>query len=415
MKTIAFLPILIILFSLYACTEKKDTDSKNTESVDTNTVEGLLYLDGEPVSIEIVDGKIAKIKHLSSKSGLSEVYVAPGLIDIQINGYMGIDFSDQSLTIEGIREATRALWKEGVTTYLPTLTTSDHIRLERSFSLLTVALDDEVTGMSIPGFHLEGPYISPVKGYRGAHPEKYIRLPDWNEFSELQKAAQNGIKLITVAPEMEGAISFIEKCNETGLVVSLGHHNGTPEIIEQAVDAGASLSTHLGNGCANMINRHHNPLWPQLANDGLSISIISDGFHLTKDEVRTFYKVKGVNQTILVSDALYLAGLLPGEYVDDGKTLLLTKDVVKFPAENVLAGAVSPISVCVGNMMRFTQCDLKDVIQMASTNPARLMGLDDLGEISKGKRADLILFTIENGNMVIQKTMVAGEVVYSKE
>ncbi len=414
MKPGIYFPILIIFFALYACTEKKDIDSKYTDSMDTNAVEGLLYLDGNPVSIEIADGKIAKINHLSSESGLPAIYVAPGLIDIQINGYMGADFSDQNLTIEGIREATRALWKEGVTTYLPTLTTSDHIRLERSFSLLAEALDDEVTGMSIPGFHLEGPYISPVKGYRGAHPEKYIRLPDWNEFSELRQAAQNGIKLITVAPEMEGAISFIEKCNETGLVVSLGHHNGTPEIIERAVDAGACLSTHLGNGCANMINRHHNPLWPQLANEGLSISIISDGFHLTKDEVRTFYKVKGVDQTILVSDALYLAGLPPGEYVDDGKTLLLTKDVVKFPAENVLAGSASPISACVGNMMRFTGCSLSDAIQMSSINPARLMGLTDLGEISVGKRADLILFTIENDELVIQQTMVAGKVVYSK-
>jgi N-acetylglucosamine-6-phosphate deacetylase len=415
MKTRTCFPILIILLSLNACTDKKDVHSKDAGPEKTHTVEGVHYLEGEMVGIEIVDGKIAKINHLSSESDLPKIYVAPGLIDIQINGYMGIDFSDQNLTIEGIREATKALWKEGVTSYLPTLTSSDHIRLEKSFSLLVKALDDEVTGMSIPGFHLEGPYISPVKGYRGAHHEKYIRLPDWNEFSELQKAAQNGIKLITVAPEMEGAISFIEKCNETGVVVSLGHHNGTPEIIEQAVDAGASLSTHLGNGCANMINRHHNPLWPQLANDDLSITIITDGSHLTKDEVRTFYKVKGVDRTILVSDALYLAGLPPGEYLDDGVTLLLTKYVIKFPAEDVLAGAASPISTCVGNMMNFTQCSLSEAIQMASTNPARLMGLTDLGEISEGKRADLILFTIENGELVIQQTMVAGEVVYSKE
>jgi N-acetylglucosamine-6-phosphate deacetylase len=270
-------------------------------------------------------------------------------------------------------------------------------------------------GASIPGFHLEGPYISPVQGYRGAHPEQYIRLPDWNEFSEFQQAARNGIRLITVAPEMEGAIPFIKKCRETGVVVSLGHHNGSPEIIEQAVEAGASLSTHLGNGCANEINRHHNPLWPQLSNDGLSISIISDGSHLTREEVRTFYKVKGAGGTILVSDALSFAGLPPGEYEKDGMTYLLTKDVVKFPSENVLAGAAMPISRCVGNIMKFTGCGLKEAIQMASTNPARLLGLDNLGEISQGKRADLVLFTMENGQMVIHKTIVAGKEVYSKE
>lgn len=405
MKTRAILYILFLFFS-YACTEKKNS----------NSIEGLLYLDGKPVSIEVVDGKIANIRQVSLEPGASKLYVAPGLIDIQINGYMGVSFGDQELTVEHMREITKALWKEGVTSYLPTVTTRDQERLLKSFSLLAKALDDEEIGKSIPGFHLEGPYISPVKGYRGAHNEKYIRNPDWSEFQELQKAAQNKITLITVAPEMEGAIPFIEKCSESGVVVSLGHHNGTPENIEQAVDAGASLSTHLGNGCANMINRHHNPIWPQLSNDGLSVSIIADGAHLTRDEVRTFYKVKGNAQTILVSDAVSLAGLPLGEYVDsDGDTVLLTKDVVKFPAEDVLYGAAQPIRRCVGRIMTFTGCSLKDAIQMASTNPARLMGLDKIGEIKKGQRADLILFIIEDGDIVIQKTIVAGKVVYSKE
>jgi N-acetylglucosamine-6-phosphate deacetylase len=312
-------------------------------------------------------------------------------------------------------EATFALWKEGVTTFLPTVITRDHERLAHSFSLLAEAMDDEVISMSIPGFHLEGPYLSPVKGYRGAHPEQHIRLPDWNEFSELQEEAHQGIKLITVAPEMEGAIPFIQKCNESGVVVSLGHHNGSPEIIEQAVEAGASFSTHLGNGCANEINRHHNPLWPQLSNDGLSISIIADGSHLTKEEVRTFYKVKGPEQTILVSDALSFAGLPLGIYEKDGEIYELTSEVVKFPSENVLAGAATPVSRCIENIMKFTQCSLAEAIQMASTNPARLLGLDHLGEIAVGKRADLILFTLEDGAMVIQKTWVAGKVVYLKE
>ncbi len=364
--------LLVVMIFLSGCTDKKGG----------TYVEGLLYLDGEPVRIEIVDGKIAQIKHLDSSTGFPEVYVAPGLIDIQVNGYMGVDFSDQELTRELLLEATEALWKEGVTTYLPTLITRDQERLEKSFSLLAGALNDGVMGKSIPGFHLEGPYLSPVKGYRGAHPEQYIRLPDWQEFSALQEAAQGGIRLITVAPEMEGAISFIRKCNEKGIVVSLGHHNGTAEIIDQAVEAGASLSTHLGNGCANEINRHHNPLWPQLANDGLSISIIADGSHLTKEEVRTFYKVKGAEGCILVSDALSFAGLPLGEYEKDGFTYWLTEDVVKYPAENVRAGAVQPVSKCVSNMMRFTQCDLKDAIRMASTNPAQLMGFEHVGEFS---------------------------------
>jgi N-acetylglucosamine-6-phosphate deacetylase len=381
---------------------------------DSTTVEGLLYLDGTPVSLKLLDGKIVKITRLSSSSKMPAIYVAPGLVDIQINGYMGVNFADQELTVEKMRKATLALWKEGVTCYLATLTTSDHNRLERSFSLLAKALEDEAVGMSVPGFHLEGPYISPVKGFRGAHSEKYIRLPDWNEFQEFQESAHNKIDLITVAPEMEGAIPFIEKCSQSGVVVALGHHNANSETISQAVDAGACLATHLGNGCANEINRHNNPLWPQLANESIHASIISDGAHLNRDEVVTFYKVKGAEKTILVSDAVSLAGLRPGVYVEDGDTLLLTENVVMFPAEKVLAGAAQPISKCVGNIMKFTGCSLKDAIQMASTNPAHLIGLGDRGEIKIGKRADLILFTLEDGNMVVQKTIIAGKVVYSK-
>jgi len=396
--------LLLVLLSFSGCSDQK----RGTY------VEALNYRDGNPVIIEIVDGKIGRIKYRAPVTVDPGIYVAPGLIDIQVNGYMGVDFSDQDLTIEQMQEATKALWKEGVTSFLPTLITRDHERLEKSFSILAESLNDPVIGASIPGFHLEGPYISPLQGYRGAHPEQYIRMPDLNEFSAFQEAAHNGIRLITVAPEMEGAIPFIRQCVETGVVVSLGHHNATPEIIEQAVEAGASLSTHLGNGCANEINRHHNPLWPQLANDSLSISIISDGSHLTREEVRTFYKVKGADRTILVSDALSFAGLPPGEYEKDGMTYLLTPDVVKFPSENVLAGAAMPISRCVGNIMKFTGCSLREAIRMASTNPARLMGLDNLGEIRPGKRADLVLFTLENGEMVIQTTIVAGKVVYSK-
>lgn len=379
-----------------------------------SSLEGIFYLDNKPISVKISEGKITKIDRLSSDTDLPEVFIAPGLIDIQINGYMGVDFTGEDLTIEGVRKVTKALWKEGVTSYLPTVITYDHDRYLTNFAILAEAKKDKEIGWSIPGFHLEGPYISPIQGYRGAHLEKYIRPPDWEEFSKYQKAADNNIKMITVAPEMDGAIPFIQKLTEHEVCVSLGHHNGSSVNIRDAVDAGASLSTHLGNGCANMINRHYNPIWPQLADDRLSITLIVDGFHLTEEEVRSFYKVKGVQNTILVSDALDLAGLEPGEYVRGERTVLLTPNVIKFPAENVLAGAASPVRICVGNMIRFTGCSLKDAIQMSSSNPAKHLNLENVGEISPGKLANLILFTIEKGEMVVQKTIVAGKIVYTK-
>lgn len=377
-------------------------------------IEGILYSDMGEVSIKSVNGYISTIDRIESQGKSLELFVSQGLIDVQINGYLGIDFSGPGLTVEGIRKATKALWKVGVTSYFPTIITSDIERIKENFAVLAEAQKDPEIGKSIAGFHLEGPYISPVKGFRGAHLEKYIKNPDWKEFQEIQKAANNEIKLITLAPELEGAISFIQNCVAVGLIVALGHHNGSTKDIKQAVDAGAKMATHLGNGCANEINRHHNPLWPQLSDDRITPSIIADGFHLTKEEVRSFFKVKGADKTILVSDALDLAGLPVGEYIRGERKLLLTENVVKLPKENVLAGAASPISKCVGVMMNYTHCGLKAAIQMASTNSAELFSLNKIGKIEPGKRADIIQFALVDGEMVIHKTFVAGELVYSK-
>lgn len=374
-------------------------------------VEGILYSTGQPVSITIADGLIQKIRQLARSPEDPLYYLAPGLIDLQINGYMGIDFGNPDLTAEDLHKVTRAIWETGVTTFLPTIITNEHEHIKKCFRALSVALDDPLISRSIPGFHLEGPYISPIKGYRGAHPEKYIRPPDIQEFREYQQAANDGIKLITVAPEVEGSIPFIRDCIENNVIVSLAHHNGSAEEITRAVDAGASFSTHLGNGCANLIDRHLNPLWPQLAEDRLSVSIIADGFHLTKEEILCFYKIKGDRNTILVSDAVDLAGLTPGKYIRREQEVLLTPDVVKLPAENCLAGAASPIIKCVGNMMRFTGCSLESAIHMASANPARILGLNDVGEIREGKLANIILFSLDDLELKIIKTFVNGELV----
>jgi len=211
-------------------------------------------------------------------------------------------------------------------------------------------------------------------------------------------------------------MDFIEKCRSKNIVVAIGHHNGSAEQIKKAADAGASVSTHLGNGCANTIHRHDNPLWPQLADDRLAASIIVDGFHLRPEEVQTFFKVKGVENTILVSDLVRLAGSPPGIYEDFGTQVEVTKEgKVMMPSQDVLAGASFLITTGVENVIKFTQCSLGDAIHMASRNPARLLGLDDRGEISVGKRADLILFSFDDNQMKIKKAYVGGELVYEQK
>ena len=380
-------------------------------------IEGIYYLNNKPVSIEIKDGKIAGIQQIEKLSDTSHVaYIAPGLIDNQVNGFAGVSFcfAGGLLSKEGILKATSELWKIGVTSYLPTLTTNSEEVLSQNFTLLAETKNDKAILGSIVGYHLEGPYISSEDGYRGAHPLKYVRKPDWKEFMALYEASGRNILTVTIAPELDGAMEFIRKCTKLGIVVAIGHHNATKPVIDQAVMNGAKIATHLGNGCANMINRHVNPLWPQLANNQLMASIICDGFHLRDEEISVFYKVKGSEMTIITSDVTSYAGLPSGEYKnEEGETIELTKEgMLRYPAQNVLYGSASPISKGVARIIKVTGCQVSEAIMMASTNPAKLYGLTDRGSIEPGKRADIILFTIGESDLKIVKTYVSGKLVY---
>lgn len=354
-------------------------------------------------------------------------FIAPGLIDIQVNGYNSVSFclegaentsaSNGNLTVSDVRKVTEGLWEEGVTTYFPTLTTNSQDLLIKNFGILAQAMDDPSQMGSIPGFHLEGPYISAVDGYRGAHPLEHVRKPVWDEFFEIYIASGEKILLITVAPEVEGAFEFIRKCRDLGIVVSLGHHNGMAGQIKQAIENGASLATHLGNGCANMVNRHHNPIWPQLADDRLKISFIADGFHLPPEMLQVFYKMKGAENIVITSDITSYAGLPPGTYrIKSGQSVEKTMEGnLRFSGqEGGLYGSASSLRNGVAHIMKVTGCGLVNAIKMTTLNPALVHHLNDRGVLEAGKRADIILFKMEDEKMVIQKTIVGGNEVYSK-
>ncbi len=392
-------------------------------------IEGISYIDNSPIAVEIEKGIIKKIERLKKLPDHTEPYfISPGLIDIQINGYSGISFAldgadntpegSAGLTLSDVRKVTEGLWKEGITTYLPTLTTNSRELLTRNFAVLAKAMKDESNLGSIAGFHLEGPYISPVDGYRGAHPKDMVRKPDWREFTEFNNSAGGKILIVTVAPEIEGAVDFIKKCHEKGIVVSLGHHNASALTVKDAIDQGAVLATHLGNGCATYINRHYNPIWPQLADDRLMISFICDGFHLPFEMIQVFYKVKGADKIVITSDITHYAGLPPGEYrIKTGETIIKTPEgQLRFSGqEGGLYGSAVTLSKAVGNLMKATGCDLAQAIQMSVCNAARLIDLQDRGTLEPGKRADIILFSMNDHNMKIKKTIVAGKVVYQAE
>jgi len=378
---------------------------------------GMHYATGKPVKIEIKDGLIVSVTETDTpEKDSTGLFIAPGLIDNQINGYAGIDFSGNNLSAAGVIEAAKAISRDGVTTFLPTLITGSHENLVKNFGILLQALTiDEKIARSVPGFHLEGPYISPDEGYRGCHPVQHIRKPSWDEFNLYRKAAAGKIIQVTLAPELEGAIEFIKLCKLNGITVAMGHTNSTAEDIGKAVEAGVSISTHLGNGCANLIHRHNNPIWPQLANDHLTSTIIADGFHLIPEELKVFFKVKGPDKLILTSDVIYLAGMAPGKYMFLESEVVLTKEgMLKNIAMNCLAGASFPLKTGVGNMMKFTGCSLKDAINMASGNVAHVYGLTDRGSLSVGKRADLILFEKDGDQLKIRKTYLNGELVFQE-
>jgi N-acetylglucosamine-6-phosphate deacetylase len=377
-------------------------------------IKAILYNENVPVEIVIEEGIITSINSLNEVKEVKDLLiVGPGFIDVQVNGYAGVSFTDEDLTVEGIREATEGLWREGVTTFLPTIITASGETIRNNLRTLNSALDDPQISRTIPGFFLEGPYISPVDGFRGAHNAEFVRPPDWSEFQEFIAASDNHIIKTTIAPEQEGAMVFIDQCRKAGIVVAIGHHNADATQIHEAAQRGAWISTHLGNGCANMIHRHDNPLWAQMADDRLTPTIIADGFHLNADELSVFYKIKGPHNLMLISDITKLAGLPPGEYDWNGKKVLLTPEgKLRLPDLDVLAGASFSIRKGIGNMMKYTGCSLEEAIRMASSNQARMFHWDDRGTLEVGKRADLVLFKIEEGEVIVHQTILAGEVVY---
>ncbi len=389
-------------------------------------IEGISYFDGTPLELELEGGFIKKITPVEKLTEEKEpYYIGPGLIDIQVNGFLSVSFSlegvgDSSadgsqLSPADVRKVTEGLWKEGVTTYFPTLTTNSQDLLKNNFGIIAEAMKDPSLLGSMAGFHLEGPYISPLEGFRGAHPKEWIRNPDWEEFFELYQASGEKIVIVTLAPEVEGAAAMIKKCREKGIVVSLGHHNGTADKIRDAIDSGAELATHLGNGCNSMINRHHNHLWPQLADDRLVASIIADGFHLPPEIIQVIYKVKGVDKIVITSDVTSYAGMPAGEY-----TIKSGEKIVKTPEGNLrfmsfeggLYGSATPLKNGIGHMMKVTGCSLAEAVGMATANPAGISKQNDRGFLEPGKRADIILFTMKDFHMEIKKTIVAGKVVY---
>jgi len=299
----------------------------------------------------------------------------PGLFDLQVNGFGGIDFNAPGLTADGVHEALERMRATGVTRCLPTLITSSFEQFAASARVIAATSHEGVAGI-----HMEGPYLSPEDGTRGAHPREHVRAASVDDFKRRQDVARGRIALVTLAPEAPGAIRLIEHLAASGVRVAIGHTAAAPAAIAEAIAAGATLATHLGNGCAQMLPRHPNVIWELLAADGVFASLIVDGHHLPSATVKAMVRAKGPRQTMLVTDAVSAAGSTPGRYTIGAVDCALDEQGrVSLPGTPYLAGSALTLDRAIANTVRFAGLAIEDVIPMASTIPAAYMGTTPAG------------------------------------
>lgn len=329
---------------------------------------------------------------------------SPGFIDLQVNGFAGADYCSPQTSLETIAHSLRVVWSTGVTQLLPTVITGEPQAMLGALRKLAQAKRELPEGRAIAGFHVEGPHISSEDGPRGAHPLRWVRKPDVDEYRRWQDATGGLVKLVTLAPEWSEAPAYIEALVRDGVTVSLGHTGASAEQIRAAVDAGARLSTHLGNGAHKVLPRHPNYLWEQLAEDRLSASLILDGLHLGESFTRVALRAKGIGRSILVTDAVAPAMCAPGNYMLGEVEVELKQDQrVVLRGGDRLAGSSLRMDRAIENAVRIGGVSLEDAVAMATTNPGTLCGINSRGSVR---------FTFEEGRLRVLETELAGVVVY---
>lgn len=334
----------------------------------------------------------------------------PGLVDLQVNGYRGLDINGPGLTEDVVVDLTQSLWAEGVTTYLPTIITAPEAEiLDRLAVIAAARRADPLIAHSIAGVHIEGPSLSPEDGPRGVHSVEHLRDPEVAELERWQSvASENLVRIVTLAPERAGSEDYIRAARAMGVHVSLGHCAPSPDHIRDAVNAGASLSTHLGNGCHATLPRHPNHLWAQLAEPRLNAMLITDGDHLPADTATAMMRAKGPEKCIMTSDSAALAGLPMGEYTTPvgGRVTVNSDGRLNVAGTAWLAGSGRSLRRSLDWAKSNLPFEPATLHNMASRNPARTLGEEDR------LRSGAEVVEIEHGK--VAKTTIGGVVVYRK-
>ena len=342
-----------------------------------------------------------------------EPWIAPGMIDIQVNGFSGVDYNSPDTEHDEIARSIESIRTTGVTRFLPTVITGSNENICGSLKNLASACRDLSNGGSMAGFHIEGPWISAVDGPRGAHPVEHVRGASVEEWEQFQEAAEGNIRLLTLAPEQEGALGVIEHVAKQGVTVAIGHTNANGEQINTAVQAGATMSTHLGNGAHQVLPRFPNYIQEQMANDDLCAGLIVDGIHLTPSFVKIAVRAKGLDRSILVTDAVAPAGCAPGIYrVGHIEVELTPENRVELTSTRRLAGSALKMDYGLGRLVEFAGISLYQALRTATVNAAKGIHLDGRqGFLEPGDLADLILFRYDEsaGEIEVEQTICATD------
>ena len=365
---------------------------------------------GATFEFTIAGARLIRRRRVRAKT---DVVFGPGFLDLQCNGYAGIDFNHQDTTAEQMAVAIRAMWRDGCAHVLPTLITASSERLNLLFRRLVDALEkDADVAASVPGFHLEGPFMSPKEGARGAHPLAHMREVSRKLWREWQRAADGRIVLMTVAPEVGGVLPFIRQLRSENVLPALGHTMADAAMIARACEAGALMTTHLGNGCPQMMHRHANPVFAQLSEDSLAASIISDGVHLPPEIVRLYHRVKGAARIVLVTDAMSAAGAPAGRYTIGDLVIEVGKNrVVRQPGSPNLAGSALTMSEAVAKYVEMTGVSLAESWEAASLRPWAL--LRTAGAV-KRVPSSTVLARWHGGRLDVLATLRGQRVLWSK-
>jgi N-acetylglucosamine-6-phosphate deacetylase len=349
-----------------------------------------------------------------------EEYISPGFIDIQVNGFAGVDFNNPAAPHEDLRQALRHMARTGVTRCLPTVITASAEQMSGALRNLAAAKESWerqrlAEAPMFTAFHMEGPHISPEDGPRGAHPAQHVRPPDTEEFDRMQEAALGLIRLVTLSPEWEAAPRYIRHLVRHGVVASIGHTKAAADEIQAAADAGASMSTHLGNGAHATLPKTQNYIWEQLAQDKLNAGFIADGIHLPDGFFRAAVRAKGLERCLLVTDAVAPAMCRPGRYQLGGMAVDFRPDgrVVLRDTER-LAGSSLRMDRAIEKTMRVVGTSLQEALALATSHPARAARIAGrLRGLSPGEKADLIRFLWNPAGRTITviETIVAGETI----